>query len=742
MLQKTISFVKPNLIKPFLSDLYTTYHAIFDHAPNCIKILTKDGQLLKMNRAGLDLIDAESIDQVYMHKVEQLVHPDDVAIFRTAHLKAVSGHKVEAEFRIHTLKGETRYMHSVLSPMRSNVNGEIDAVLSITRDITQERINLNLFDEVDQQFTSLFNYHPDAIITTDTNGNIKRLNPAACILLDATEQDLMNRNYQDFLVVDREKGTEHFEKAIYGESQEYEIFIVTHKGNERLVSITLIPYKLAGTTVGITAVAKDITEIRTAEEEVKLKSYLLDKIQQAVILCDSNGSVTYWNEYSSALFGWTKEEVYGKNVLEILPIANNKEHAAQIFNDLLSNKNWDGNFIVRKKDNSSFTAKVSASPFYGKSGDIIGLIGLVSDVSDELKNREAVDFQAYLLNNVQQSVIATNLNGNIIYWNNYATKLFGFSRQEMLGKTMNDFGLHIAANKQLNTKITNNLAKGLSWSGEYKVNNKKGNELHLFAIISPLYHQDVRTGMLAVSFDISDKKIVEQERDKLIAELTQRNQDLKEYGYTVSHSIRAPIANLAGLLSLLEKSKLYDKDALDVIEGIEVSTKRLANVLNDLIETLSVKERTNIEKEKLTFLETFNEVQSSLRALINEQAVKLTVNFDKAPEVLYHKPYLESLLYNLITNSIKFKQRDKNPHIEITSVKEGDKTILVYKDNGLGFDLGKFKHKVFGLHQRFHHHAQGRGLGLYLIKTQLRVLGGKIELKSIPNQGSTFKITF
>lgn len=731
-----------NLYNPSLSDLYTTYHAIFDHAPNCIKILTKDGLLLKMNRAGLDLIDAESIDQVYMHKVEQLVHPDDVAIFREAHHQAISGQKVEAEFRIHSLKGETRYMHSVLSPMRSIVNGEIDAVLSITRDITQERINLNLFDEVDQQFTSLFNHHPDAIITTDTNGNIKRVNAAACFLLDAEERDLMNRHYQDFLTVDREKGEEYFKKGLEGEAQEYEIFIVTSNGNEKLVSVTLIPYKVNNVTVGLTAVVKDITEVRIAEEEVKLKSYLLDKIQQAVILCDTNGAITNWNEYASALFGWTKEEVYGKNVLEILPIADNKDHAEQIFNGLLSNKNWDGNFVVRKKDDTSFTAKVSASPFYGKSGDIIGLIGLVSDISEELKNREAVDFQAYLLNNVQQSVVATNLTGNIIYWNNYATKLFGFSREEMLGKTMNDFGFHAAGTVQVNTEITKKIAKGLSWSGEYKVNDKHGNELHLFAIVSPLYHQGVRTGILAVSFDISDKKRVEQERDKLIAELTQRNQDLKEYGYTVSHSMRAPIANLAGLLSLLDKSKIADTETLEVIDGIGVSTNRLANVLNDLIETLSVKERTNIEKEKLTFLETFNEVQSSLRALINEQAVKLTVNFEDAPEVLYHKPYLESLFYNLITNSIRFKQRDKNPQIEITSTKEGNKIVLIYKDNGLGFDLNRLKHKVFGLHQRFHKHAQGRGLGLYLIKTQLRVLKGKIELKSIPNQGSTFKITF
>lgn len=726
-----------------MSDQYSTYYAIFDHAPNCIKILTKEGHLLKMNRAGLDLIDVDSIDQVYMHKVEQLVHPEDLEIFRTAHNRAIEGKKVEATFRIITLKGTIRYMHSVLSPMRSKTNGEIDEVLSITRDITQERINRNLFDEVDQQFTSLFNHHPDAIINTDIHGFIRRVNPAACDLLEGAEFDLVNKHYQSFLTVEQKKGEEYFKKGIAGEAQQYEIFINTSKGNEKLVAVTLIPFKLGNATVGVTAVVKDITEIKTAEEEVKLKSYLLDKIQQSVILCDNAGSVTYWNEYSSQLFGWTKEEVYGKNVLEILPIADNHEHALSIFSDLLSGKNWDGNFVLSRKDKTTFTARISASPFYSNDGNqIIGVVGLVSDITLELKNREAVDFQAYLLDSVQQSVIAVDTTGKVTYWNKYSTHLYGYTAEEAFGKSMGELELKTKDKLKVTNNIMNDLALGKSWSGEYKMRNKNGDELDVYSIISPLYNDGVQSGLLTIAFDISEQKKMEIERDKLIAELTQRNQDLKEYGYTVSHSMRAPIANLTGLLSLVNKAKISDIETLEIIDGIEVSTQRLANVLNDLIETLSVKEGANIEKTKISFADTFKQVQESMVALTSEQAVKFTVNFSDAPDVNYHQPYLASLFYNLISNSIRFKQPDKNPQIEITTNKVGNKTVLIYKDNGLGFDLKKLENKVFGLHQRFHQHKEGRGLGLYLIKTQLRMLGGTIELESKPYEGSTFIITF
>lgn len=696
-----------------------------------------------MNRAGLDLIDAESIDQVYMHKVEQLVHPEDLEIFRDAHSRAIRGEKVEATFKIITLKGTTRYMHSVLSPMRSKANGEIDEVLSITRDITQEHINRNLFDEIDQQFTSLFNHHPDAIINTDVNGHIRKVNTAACELLEGKETELVNKHYQDFLGTEAEKGEAYFKKGIAGEAQQYEIFINTLKGNEKLVAVTIIPYKVAGNTVGLTAVVKDVTELKTAEEEVKLKSYLLDKIQQSVILGDNNGAITYWNEYSTQLFGWTKEEVLGKNVLEILPIADNHEHALSIFSDLLSGKNWDGNFVLSRKDKTTFTARISASPFYSNDGNqIIGVVGLVSDITLEIKNREAVYFQAYLLDSVQQSVIAVDLTGKITHWNKYSDQLYGFSAQEMLGKTMDGLIEKSAWQIKTDAKIRACLSEGKSWSGEYKMLDRNGNELQLYAIVSPLYHNGVHSGLLTIAFDISEQKKMEIERDKLIAELTQRNQDLKEYGYTVSHSMRAPIANLTGLLSLVNKAKISDIETLEIIDGIEVSTQRLANVLNDLIETLSVKEGTNIEKTKISFADTFKQVQESMLALTSEQAVKFTVNFSDAPDVNYHQPYLASLFYNLISNSIRFKQPDKNPQIEITTNKVGNKTVLIYKDNGLGFDLKKLENKVFGLHQRFHQHVQGRGLGLYLIKTQLRVMGGKIELQSKPNEGSTFIVTF
>lgn len=488
--------IKPFLIPHTLVSSFDKYHAIFNNAPNCIKILSVDGLLLNMNKAGLNLIEASSLGELYLHAVKDLVHPDDFDTFWLAHQKTLNGETTQAEFKMYTLKGNIKHMRSSFSPMFDD-DGIVESVLSITNDATSE-----------------------------------------------------------------------------------------------------------------------------------------------------------------------------------------------------------------------------------------------------VESRQAIYFQSFLLDSVQQSVIATDMLGKVTYWNKSATDLYGYSATEMLGSTLARIRIDDEDFQHYGTKILAQLHSGKSWAGEYKMKHRSGKILPIFVSTSPLIVDGKQTGVIGVSFDISDRKRMDQEREDLIAELTQRNRDLKQFGYIASHNLRAPITNLNGLFSLLDKSKVIDSDSLEIINGLESSTKNLTKVMNDLIEILIIKERTNISKELLVFNDVLAETTNSIQSLFEENEVRLDVDFTTQPTVLYHRDYLVSLFYNLITNSIYFKQPTINPHITITAKEHLGKTILIYTDNGLGFDLNKIGDKVFGLHQHFHKHTNSRGLGLYLIKTQLLALGGNIELESTPNHGSTFTVTF
>jgi signal transduction histidine kinase len=106
------------------------------------------------------------------------------------------------------------------------------------------------------------------------------------------------------------------------------------------------------------------------------------------------------------------------------------------------------------------------------------------------------------------------------------------------------------------------------------------------------------------------------------------------------------------------------------------------------------------------------------------------------------KSYIYSIFYNLTSNSIKFKQPGIPPIIEISSFLSENKIVLLFKDNGLGIDLNKKGNQVFGLYKRFHLDTEGKGIGLYMVKTQVESLGGTIFIHSNVNTGTEFRIEF
>ena len=128
--------------------------------------------------------------------------------------------------------------------------------------------------------------------------------------------------------------------------------------------------------------------------------------------------------------------------------------------------------------------------------------------------------------------------------------------------------------------------------------------------------------------------------------------------------------------------------------------------------------------------------------MINNDQVQIITDFSEAEELVSIRSYLYSIFLNLVSNSIKYKRPGIKPIIEITSAKIKNKIQLTFKDNGLGIDLKNKEDEIFGLYKRFHDHVDGKGLGLFMVKTQVESLGGKIMVASEVNKGSEFRIEF
>lgn len=235
-----------------------------------------------------------------------------------------------------------------------------------------------------------------------------------------------------------------------------------------------------------------------------------------------------------------------------------------------------------------------------------------------------------------------------------------------------------------------------------------------------------------------------EELKQTIDQLTEQNQDLQQFSYIISHNIRSPIARIAGLIEIIKiENKGSHAISEEIIMHLDKAVTSLDTVIRDLNQILSIRKGISKSKEMIVFQEVFDRVTLTLENEIMLAGVKIHADFERYPGIYSIKAYVQSIMYNLISNAVKYRKPDVEPEIWVRSFRNGDYVCLEVEDNGIGIDLQSIDpYKIFGLYQRMHTHVEGKGLGLYLVKSQVEALNGKIELESKPMQGSKFTVYF
>ncbi len=239
-----------------------------------------------------------------------------------------------------------------------------------------------------------------------------------------------------------------------------------------------------------------------------------------------------------------------------------------------------------------------------------------------------------------------------------------------------------------------------------------------------------------------EKKISErtQELKKAAEDLKDKNVNLEQFNYIVSHNLRAPLANINGLLKIYNHDNPSDGHNKLTLEKLEESCFQLDSVLRDLTKILEVKNK-DYPKEAVIFSEIIEKITNSIEDEIIRSETEIIQDLE-VDQLMSVSSFWYSIFYNLISNAIKYKKPDQNCQITISSKKTDSGIQIIFEDNGLGIDMNKHEGKVFGLYKRFHTHIEGRGMGLFMIKAQIEALGGTIDLHSEPDKGTRFTISF
>ena len=382
-----------------------------------------------------------------------------------------------------------------------------------------------------------------------------------------------------------------------------------------------------------------------------------------------------------------------------------------------------------------------------ENGNPIRMIGAMQDITNQKKEELRLKLLESVITNTTDSVIITEPDVKtgdqiIVFVNDPFIKMTGYSIEELIGKSPRMFQGINSDTKELN-KIKKAIVNYQKYQTEIINYRKNGEEYWINMSISPVKNElGIPTHFIAIEKDVTERKLREIEREHIIAELSQINKDLKQFSYVTSHNLRAPIANLLGLTTLLDQYKITSKSLKQILDGIRQSALIFDDTIKDLTNVLIIKDQINIVKENISLTEITNNVLSQLNITLDDNEVKVNYNFEEAPFANFTKAYLESVLLNLFTNSIKYKSPKRKLKINISSRDSIDFVILTFNDNGIGIDTELHKEKLFKLYQRFHDNPDGKGLGLYLIKSQIEALGSMIDIESKVDVGTTFIIKF
>jgi signal transduction histidine kinase len=223
-------------------------------------------------------------------------------------------------------------------------------------------------------------------------------------------------------------------------------------------------------------------------------------------------------------------------------------------------------------------------------------------------------------------------------------------------------------------------------------------------------------------------------------ELLQRNDQLEQYAYITAHNLRGPVARLKGLIFLFDKLEGTNKENRDVFGKIARSAHEMDDVLTDMNAILEVKTNAQGRTAFVKIGAALENAREVLQDKIIDARPQIEVEL-RVEEVYGNPAYMEGIFENLLDNSMKYRSAKRELQIGIISRKDKGQVVIEVKDNGIGIDMKRSAGKIFRLYQRFHEHGEGKGLGLYLVKTQVEAMGGSISIESEVDVGTTLQIS-
>jgi PAS domain S-box-containing protein len=622
--------------------------------------------------------------------------------------------------------------------------------------------------ETGERYRSLFDGSLDAIFFLDADERFKAANPAALRLITRTLEELKTISFLDLCAPDQHEAVRQaFRAAFLRQGFTIDTVVVTIKGERRDLFISGAPEIQAGKVVGISCIARDITQRIKTEEALRLSEAryreLIQALPAAVYTTDERGRITLYNQAAVAL--WGRDPEVGKDLwcgswkifrpdgtplpLDECPMAVTLREGRAIRGEEI---------VIERLDGTRRHVLPHPEPMLNVQGVVIGAINMLVDITDRKQAERAMVHLAAIVMSSEDAIISKNLQGIVTSWNGAAQRLFGYTADEMIGQPVSRLIPSDLQDEE--TGILQRIGRGESIEQYETLRVRKdGTAFPISLTVSPLIDLHGRIiGASKIARNITEQKRVEEalrERDRTLTmvndalkkqavALAEANKELEGFSYSVSHDLRAPLRTIDAFSRIVEEEHgpRLDDEGRRSLTIIRKAVGQAGELIDDLLE-FSKLGRQGMTFRLVKMADLAREAADDLKIMQEGRQLDLTVG--DLPSCQGDRRFLKLVWINLLTNAFKYTKNRKETRIEVGWMPDDaspESVIYYVKDNGIGFNMA-YAHKLFGVFQRLHRREDfdGNGVGLAVVQRIVQRHDGRIWAEGKVDGGATFFVS-
>ena len=735
--------------------------AIVENTPDLVTLTDPTVKTSYINRAGRELLGLGEDEDVSRYPVFDTDFEDQKERFDSVILPGLlRGEPWNGEFRLlHAQTGEP-----VTVDMRAfgvfGAYGQLLGFAGISRDITARR----QAEETRQRLASIVEFSRDAIISESLDGVITTWNRGAEQMFGYTAEEAVGKPITLLVWPGYEEDMRELLRRVGTEDivEHYET-LRRHKDGRRLVvSLTLSPVRdSAGKLIGISKIARDITEQKRQEELAERQAQLLDQAYEPILVRDHRDRIVYWNKGAERLYGWTSPEAVGRVSHEILQTTL-PEPPEEIARKLERDGHWEGELMHRTRRGQRVTVLSRWIRELGVAEPHVMETSVdMSERQQRVAAEEATRLEQrfrQLLEAAPDAIVEVAADGKIVLINRVAEEMFGYVRDELLGQSV-DVLVPDAIRRMhyrhrdgyLEQPRTRPMGTGL----DLHARRRDGTLFPVEISLSPIQTEG---GMhvTAVIRDVTERKRADKEVRRLqqqyTGELEARNREAEranrlksEFLASMSHELRTPLHTIIGFSELLQEG--HDGDLNErqsrFVGHIRRDSEHLLELINDVLDLSKIEAgHLVLKREVYPLARSVGEALDAIRPGAVAKGIRVEEPGERDAMVDADPLRVKEMLYNLLSNAVKFTPEGGKVWVEIQE--DAGFARVTVGDTGVGIPHEEQENifdKFYQVGNTTRGVREGTGLGLSITKELVQMHGGWIEVDSRPGEGSRFTFT-